>query len=144
MTHAVVEWLLGNNAIKTMVGNNDSADTYKVYQAIVPQNEKPPYICIRVMDLTPWTCKGQATTEEVDSVQTDCFANSYKDTYMMYRAVRQTIDGQSFISSDGTELMGQIRGGRDYTEGEMLEVGKRGMYGIVSTYEVEVKLGDIT
>ena|SRR5690606_9028056 len=144
MTHAVVEWLLSSNTIKNMVGNNDAGDTHKVYQAFVPQDEKPPYICVRVMEFTPWTCKGQAATEEVDAIQVDCYANSYQDAYTLYRAARQVIDGQSFTATDGTQLSGTIRGGRDYTESEMLEVGKRGVYGIVSTYDVEVHMGEIT
>lgn len=144
MTHAVVEWLLSSATIQSMVGNNDSGDTHKVYQALVPQDEKPPYICIRVMSFAPWQCKGEPSNEEVDSVQIDCYANSYKDAYLLYRCVRLVIDGNEFTASDGTVLKGQITGGRDYTENEMLEVGKRGVFGIVSTYDVEVKLGSIT
>ena len=144
MTHAVVQWLLGDTTIKAMVGNNDAGDTHKVYQALVPQDEKPPYICIRVMGFTPWQCKGEPSQEEVDNIQIDCYATSYQDAYTLYRCVRLALDGKEYTASDGTVLKAEITGGRDYTEDEMLAVGKRNVYGIVSTYAVDVKLGTIT
>lgn len=144
MTHALVEWLLGDTTIRSMVGQNVAGDTWKVYQAIVPQDEKPPYICLRVagFDVTP--CKMEASTEETDTIQVDVYAGSYFETYTLYRVVRQVLDGNEFNASDGTNVFAQISSGRDYTEAEMLEVGKRGVYGIVSLFRCDVRLGSIT
>jgi len=146
MTHAVVEWLLSDATIRTLVGDNSSADTHKIYQAIVPQDEAPPYICIRVagFDTSSFMCKREATNRERDRIQIDCYAKSYVDTYTLYRAVRQVLDGNSFTASDGTEIDAQIIEGRDYTVNELLEIAKRNVYGIVSVYDCDVTLGSIT
>lgn len=144
MTHAVVEWLLGNATIQDLVGDNNGGDTHKIYQAIVPQDEKPPFVCVRVANFTPIICKGEPSLKENDVIQVDCYAHSYKDAYILYRAIRQTMDGNSFTASDATELYAEISGGRDYAPNELAEISKRNFIGIVSIYNVEVKLGAIT
>lgn len=144
MTHALVEWLLGNTTLQNLVGQNEAGDTHKIYQCIVPQDEKPPYVCIRVRSVEPWICKGQASETENDTVEVNCYGESYQDTYILYRAVRQAVDGNSFTASDGTVLSGQITGARDATESEMRELALRAIYGIQATYLLEVKLGAIT
>jgi hypothetical protein len=86
----------------------------------------------------------EASTEETDTIQIDVYANSYRDTYILYRVVRDVLDGNEFTASDGTKIFAQISSGRDYTEGEMLELGRKNLYGIVSLYRCDVSLGSIT
>lgn len=144
MTHALVEWLLGNTTLQNLVGQNEAGDTHKIYQCIVPQDEKPPYVCIRVSSVEPWICKGQASSEENDNIEVNCYGESYQETYVLYRAVRQVIDGNLFTAADGTEVAGQFSGARDATSSEMRELAIRAIYGIQATYLLNVKLGAIT
>lgn len=144
MTHALVEWLLSDVTLQSFVGLNTAGDTHKIYQCIVPQDEKPPYVCIRVNSVEPILCKGQASNEENDSVEVNCYGGSYSDTLTLYRVVRQVIDANSFTASDGTEIVGQFSNARDATPGEMRELAIRAIYGIQANYLLEVKLGDIT
>lgn len=145
MTHALVEWLLSDTTVQNLVGENEAGDTHKIYQVIVPPDEKPPYVCIRVTSVEPFICKGEASEQENDVVELNCYGETYEDTYILYRAVRQVIDGNTFTSlNDGTELRGTFTGARDATQAEMRELAIRALYGIQATYLLETKLGAIT
>lgn len=144
MTHALVEWLVNNAQVKQVVGLNGDGDTHKVYPVMVPQGEKAPYVCVRVTSVQPQQCKGEATLEEVDTVQVDCYHNSYHEAYLLYRVVRDVLDGHEFTASDGTKLEAVFDNARDATATEMNDLGKRDMWGIVSIYTAQVSLGDLT
>jgi hypothetical protein len=149
MTHAVVEWLVENAQVQSQVGLNEEGDTYKVYPVVIPQTEKPPYVCARVTNVNPAECKGEASLEETDTVQVDCYGNSYQEAYTLYRVVRNVLDGNTFTAGDGTKLSAKIATARDASQSEadilnMASLAKRAIYGILSVYSVEVSLGDIT
>lgn len=144
MTHGIVEWLIKNAQVQQQVGLNKEGDTHKVFAVVVSQEERPPYVCCRVTSVQPAQCKGEAALEETDTIQVDCYHNSYQDTYILYRVIRSVLDGMSFEASDGTKLSARLTDARDATEKEMNELGRRNTWGILSFYTVEVSLGDIT
>lgn len=147
MTHGIVEKLLNESAVTALVGQNVDSDTYKIYAAMVPQDERPPYIACRVVDGRPIQCKGTQSNQETDIIQVDCYATSYDACYQLYRTVRSVLDNSSSTLADGTEIDAYIDSVRDLTEREMVispDVAKRPIYGIISLYRCEVTLGSIT
>jgi hypothetical protein len=144
MTHGIVEALIENSLVQSAVGLNGDGDTYKVYPVMIPQGEKPPYVCARVTGITPSACKGEPTLQERDRVQVDCYAASYQEAYTLYRIVRNVLDNMSNTLSDGTKIEVTINDAVDMTEQQMNELARIGVYGVMSFYDVEVTLGDIT
>jgi hypothetical protein len=144
MTDAVVEWLYNNTTVQQAVGRNIADDTWKVYPVRIPQIEAAPYVCVRLVGIQPVECKNEGTTEDLERFQIDCFHNSYHQAKELYRIVRLALDGNSYTSSDGSELTARIDDVRDATTQEMAELAKREMWGIASFFEVDVSLGDIT
>lgn len=144
MTHGIVQVLNGDSTIQSLVGGNYASDSYKVFAVLVPDTEKPPFVVCRVSSVSVDKCKGTISDEETDTIQIDCYAGSYEDTYILYRAVRSVLDNKTTTLSDGTELYIQFSTARDFSAVEMLEVGKRDVYGITALYDAEVKLGSIT
>jgi len=144
VTHGFVEILIESTAVQAMVGLNASGDTHKVYPVIIPEREKPPYICVRVTSIRPIECKGQASMEEIDSVTIDCYALSYKDAYTMYCVVRDVLDNQEFTLRDGTIICPRIKDAQDVSEIEMLQLGRRDTYCVASSYEAEVTLSELS
>ena len=127
-----------------MVGLNGVGDTHKVYPVLIPEREKPPYICVRVTSVRPVECKGEASLEEIDSVTIDCYALSYKDAYTMYRVVRDVLDNQEFTLNDGTIVCPHYKDAQDVSEIEMLQLSRRDMFCVASNYEAEVTLSELS
>lgn len=48
MVEGVIDILIANATIQTLVGQNAALDKYKVYPVIAPQTEKYPYIVVRL------------------------------------------------------------------------------------------------
>lgn len=104
-------------------------------------------MCVRVTGITPFVCKGEQTTQETDRIQVDCYAESYREAYLIYRTVRSVLDNLITTLDDGTEIYISIADAQDLSVQQMIELGfiaQKGLYGIMSFFNAEVKLAELT
>ena len=46
MTSGIIEILIENTTVQTLIGRNKAGDKYKVYPVVCPQGEGQPYITV--------------------------------------------------------------------------------------------------
>ena len=93
MTTGVIQILIGNNGVRSLVGLNAEGDKYKVYPLIVPQQEKHPYIVVRLTGRPPIECKESSPSNFFASVEVLCYHQNYEGALELEEAVINALDG---------------------------------------------------
>jgi hypothetical protein len=87
MTNGVINILIDDSLIQSVVGMDKQEETYKVYPVLCHQPEQHPYIVIRINSEEPIDCK-EGTNDSIYSFSVYCFANSYEKISEMSNAVK--------------------------------------------------------
>jgi len=99
MVTGVIDLLIANSAVQTLVGLNSESDKYKVYPVMVPQKEKHPYITVRQ------TAKVRVGKDcsFMSAVDITSYAKSYDEVVALDSAVFAAIENNgTFLSLTGT------------------------------------------
>lgn len=107
MTEGIVDILINDSTVQSLVGQNKIGDKYKVYPLIVPQKEQAPYIVCRMTSRPPVDCKSSRASMFTPSVAVYCYAVNYNDCLDLERAVINALDNISG-NSNGVQFS-QIR-----------------------------------
>jgi hypothetical protein len=100
MTEGLIQLLVNNNTVQTLVGQNARADKYKIYPLVVPQPEKPPYITVQMTTRTAVPCKGGRPTAFITQANISCYTVNYDDCRTLATACADAVDGQTYTGDD--------------------------------------------
>jgi hypothetical protein len=100
MTEGIVNLLVNNTTVQTLVGQNVRADKYKVYPLITPQGERPPYITVQMTTRTAVPCKGGRPTAFITQASINCYTVNYEDCRELARACSDVVDNQTYTGDD--------------------------------------------
>jgi hypothetical protein len=95
MTHGIVDILINDSTVQTLVGLNEEEDKYKVFALVVPQKETAPYIACKMTSRPPIDSKSERASFFSPTVAVFCYATNYKDCLDLERAVKNALDGTS-------------------------------------------------
>lgn len=103
MTSGVIEILRESTEVQVLAGLNGLGTKYKIYPVVVPQGEKPPYITVYKPTNDPLTSVTKDLVSSLDypRVQINCWAVNFRDTELMFEAVRSALDNQSSVTDAG-------------------------------------------
>jgi len=124
MTQGIIDILIDDSTVQRLVGQNAAENKYKVYPLVVPQDEKPPYIVVKLASKPAIPCKGQRPTSFQPTANVFCYAVNYEETLALETAVINALDGltagtynginfsylryvdtsEDYINTDGTGL----------------------------------------
>jgi hypothetical protein len=82
-------------------------DKFKIYPVIAPQGEKAPYITVFKPTNDPVTSltKDLASSLDYPRVSVNCWAVNFRDTELMFEAVRTALDNQSSVTDAGYSFL---------------------------------------
>jgi hypothetical protein len=100
MTEGIIEILVANGTVQTLVGRNVANTKYKVYPIITPQSERPPYITVQMTSRTAVPCKEGRPTAFISTATVNLYTVNYDDCRDLSEAVADAVDGQMFIGAD--------------------------------------------
>ncbi|MEB3210267.1 MAG: hypothetical protein VKL39_02885 [Leptolyngbyaceae bacterium] len=92
MTTGIIQILINNNTVRSLVGLNKAGDKYKVYPLIVPQPEKHPYIVVRLIGRPPVECKDVSPSSFTPTVEVLCYHENYEGALALEEAVINALD----------------------------------------------------
>lgn len=92
MTSALINILINNNPVKTLVGKNKADDKWKVYPLVTPQVEIHPYIVVRTTGRTPVECKDGPATSWISTAEVTCYHQNYDNSLALADAVITALD----------------------------------------------------
>ncbi len=99
MTSGIIEILTDSVAVQTLVGQNDSADKYKVYPFKAPQREKGPYIIVaKTSNNTQSQGKEIESSLDYPSYDVLCYAKNFRTTEELHEAARAALDNMSSVT----------------------------------------------
>lgn len=133
MTNGVIDILINDSSIQSIVGMDKDEETYKVYAVLCPQPEKDPYIVIRINSEEPMECK-DGTNDSTYNFSVYCFGNSYEKIDEMSAAVKLVLNRYTG-SADGVQFE-EIRYVTLRDEG--VEVSGKVLYSRVLTFDAHV------
>jgi hypothetical protein len=94
MISGIIGFLIADETIQTLVGQNLAGDTYKVYPVRAPQKEARPYIVLRRVANDPLQCKSAASSDDKVQFSVVVYAESYSQCEEISEAVRDELDGK--------------------------------------------------
>jgi hypothetical protein len=93
MVEGVIDILITDSTVQTLVGENLAGDKYKVYPVMVPQSEKHPYITVRQ---TSKVREGKGCPYK-GGVEVTSYAKSYDDVVALDDANIAALDGEGDV-----------------------------------------------
>lgn len=134
MTNGVIDILINDSTIQTLVGEDKQGDTYKVYAVLCPQPEQHPYIVIRINSEEPIECMDGPSSDSTYSFSVYCFGSSYEAISAISAAVKLVLNRYTG-SADGVQFE-EIRYVTMRDEG--VEVAGNVLYSRVLTFDAHV------
>lgn len=135
MLQGVIDILINDSGVQSLVGRNNATDKYKVYPVACPQKEDDPYIILSIIQGTVFTrCKGGAGDQDDTPFDVYCYGKTYKIVDDLFQAVRDAIDLYSGTSSGvkfQTIFLDDMRDGWDKDAGD-------GLYVRIATYRAMI------
>lgn len=105
MTEAVISILIADSTIQSLVGFKTTiTNEYKVYPLVVPQEEQPPFIVVRMTSRPSIPCKGQRVSSFQPTCTVSCYHKNYQDSIALERAVVDALDGKASGEYNGIQL----------------------------------------
>lgn len=105
MTEAIISILIADSTVQTLVGLKTTiTDEYKVYPLVVPQEEQPPFITVRMTSNPAIPCKGQRVSAFQPTCTVACYHKNYKDAITLEAAVKDALDGKAAGEYNGVQL----------------------------------------
>lgn len=104
MTEAIIDILVNDSNVQTLVGRNEEDDKYKIYPLMIPQKESAPFIAVRLISRPPIPCKGQRPSAFTPVCMTGCYAVNYVDALALETAVIDALDGKPAGTYNGKHL----------------------------------------
>lgn len=103
MTSGIIDILIDNVGVQTVVGLNEAEDKYKVYPFVAPQGEKQPYIVVsKTGNNTQSEGKEIGSTLDYPSYDVLCYSKNFRTTELLHEAVRTALDNTAWTTSDYT------------------------------------------
>lgn len=124
MTIGVIQILINNNTVKSLVGLNALGDKYKVYPLVVPQKEKHPYIVVRLTGRPPVECKDVSPKDFTPSVEVLCYHENYEGALLLEEAVIDALDNTT--GTYGGVRINELR--YSDTSEDFIDVDGNGLY----------------
>jgi len=78
MINGVIQLLVNDATVKSLVGKNKEDNKWKVYPVVCPQPEQHPYVILRITGRAPEYCKGEKPTDFTYSFNVWCYAKTYQ------------------------------------------------------------------
>jgi hypothetical protein len=100
MTEGVIDLLVKNTTVQTLVGRNALNNKYKVYPLITPQGERPPYITVQMTSRTAIPCKGGRPTAFLSQCSVNVYTVNYQDCRGLAKACADAVDDKTYIGAD--------------------------------------------
>lgn len=105
MTEAIVSILIADSTVQSLVGNKTTLTSeYKVYPLIVPQDEMPPFIVVRMTSRPAIPCKGGRASAFQPTCTVTCYHKVYEDAIALESAVIDALDGVAAGTYNGIVL----------------------------------------
>lgn len=103
MTSGIIEILIENATIQTLIGQNVAGDKYKVYPVVCPQGENQPYITVYKGGAGPLPSLSKELASSLDypTVTVVAWAKNFRKTELIFEAVRAALDNQAAITDAG-------------------------------------------
>lgn len=121
MVKAITYILVNDATVSGLVGDNNAADTAKVYPVIATQTEKYPFIVVRQASRIPEFCKGQRSSTFNYGYQVIIVAKDYDELDALQDAVIDALENQSVSSAiNGVTFSDKIRN-TNSEDGEYIE-----------------------
>ena len=121
MVKAITYILVNNATVGGLVGDNDAANTKKVYPVIATQSERYPFIVVRQASRFPVECRGQRATTFNYEYDVMLIAKDYDDIDALAAAVIDAIEDQSVANTiNGVRFTDRIRN-TNSQDGEWIE-----------------------
>lgn len=97
MTSAIIQILVANAGVQSVVGLNKAGTKYKVYPVRADQDEIQPYITVFKGQNDPIlaTSKDEVSQLDYPRITISCWAIEFRDTELMFEAVRNALDNDS-------------------------------------------------
>lgn len=105
MTEAIISILIADSTVQSLVGTKTTiTDEYKVYPLIVPQEEQPPFIVVRMTSRPSIPCKGQRASAFQPTCTVTCYHKVYQDAIALEAAVIDALDAKAAGTYNGIVL----------------------------------------
>lgn len=103
MTSGIIEILVEDTGVQNMVGRNAADTKYKVYPVVAEQGEEQKYITVFKAQNDPVTSLTKDLASELDypRVTVACWSVSFRESELMFEAVRLALDNQSMDTNAG-------------------------------------------
>lgn len=101
MMQGVIEILIEDATVQTVVGRNAANDKYKVYPVITPQKEKPPYVVLALTGSDPVQAKNCRSTLDKENFDCLIYSNNYEQGHAIDIAIRAALDGKNSVTENG-------------------------------------------
>lgn len=103
MTSGIIEILTENAGVQTIVGLNERGDKYKIFPVVAPQKTEPNYITVfkGQNNATISLSKDLESMLDYPLVTINSWSKSFRDTELMFEAVRDALDNQGFTTDAG-------------------------------------------
>ncbi len=106
MTNGIVNILINDSNVRSLVGNKQAANTseYKVFPLVVTEGTKPPYIVVRTLSKPSIPCKGMRASSFQPIAQVSCYCVKYEDALALGAAVTDALDHKSAGTYNGVNI----------------------------------------
>jgi hypothetical protein len=101
MTSAIIQLLVSNAGVQAVAGLNKAGTKYKVFAVVADQEEIVPYITVYKAQNNPEvsTSKDEISDLDYPRVVVSCFSTNFRESELMFEAVRIALDNKSAIQS---------------------------------------------
>jgi len=100
MTEGIIDLLVNDTAVQTLVGRNAADTKYKVYPLATPQGERPPYITVQMTNRTAIPCKGGRPTAFIDQCNVNIYTVNYQEGIALSRVCADAVDDEAYSGLD--------------------------------------------
>jgi hypothetical protein len=103
MTSGIIEILTENVGVQALVGENNREDKYKIFPVVAPQKTEPNYITVfkGSNNATLSLSKDLPSMLDYPLVTVNCWSKVFRQTELMFEAVRAALDSQGFTTDAG-------------------------------------------
>lgn len=141
MVSGIIEILRLSTAVQTAVGQNIAGSKFKIYPALCPQTERPPYMIIALTGTNPAMSKGEVSDLDNESFDIFIFTDSYEQGHSIDIAIRTALDNASGTTDETNITFNKIW----FVSRRDAQVqGREGIFTRVVSYSCHINRGDVS